>query len=492
MKTNHIPNSIYGKSNPELAAFFHSAGDPRKVLCVALDFAKQKHVALICDGTGSILKQAFPVHNNPAGFKYLIEEVLKTASRRKIPKTQVIFGGEDKPSYALNFLQALENGGWKLAYVNAWRAKKLREGQLASTDSLDLRSISELIISCRATFVNGGPAAQDYLHIRGLMRQRRTLTKQLTANSNRIHTLVDQLLPGFLDYSKSGVTPFSQASLELMSKRFSSTQIARRKPASLADMLARFRIHQPEETAAKVIALAAGCLPADAGQLPGLQSLLESAVSLHRCLEDNAQAFKNQAALALATTPYVMLTSIQGIGPVLAAGAAGELGETSKLPGVDRLCSYAGIVPKTSQSGGPDKPATQGRLSPHCNHILKDWVMQATNQIRMAGPPELKERIERWELNGQHALHAGAKRYLRLLRALVLNHVPYLPPLARTSGASHQHREAAAWQTWEQLCEKWRMIPGGLQLIHDEAYPIGFWRRVMKEAWNIRLPSRVC
>ena len=37
---------------------------------------------------------------------------------------------------------------------------------------------------------------------------------------------------------------------------------------------------------------------------------------------------------------------------------------------------------------------------------------------------------------------------------------------------------------------KWRTIPGGLDLILDEAHPLGFWRRVIKETHGIHLPER--
>lgn len=60
---------------------------------------------------------------------------------------------------------------------------------------------------------------------------------------------------------------------------------------------------------------------------------------------------RSEAALTLATTPYVMLTSIPGIGFVLAAGLAGELGDPKHLGKLDSLCAYAGIVPRTLQIG---------------------------------------------------------------------------------------------------------------------------------------------
>ena len=85
--------SVYRNQNAIVRAIFERAGDARKVLCVALDYAKRKHVALICDGHGDILKAAFPVENNAAGIAHLIKEISATARRRKIPKDQIFLGG---------------------------------------------------------------------------------------------------------------------------------------------------------------------------------------------------------------------------------------------------------------------------------------------------------------------------------------------------------------------------------------------------------------
>ena len=70
--------------------------------------------------------------------------------------------------------------------------------------------------------------------------------------------------------------------------------------------------------------------------------------------------------------------------------------------------AYAGIVPRTLQSGGPDSPAVQGHASPRCNRILKDWTVQSAQKIHLYGPPELKDRITRWNANGQHGIFAAA------------------------------------------------------------------------------------
>jgi transposase len=488
MKTSSKP-SIYRGQNAKLSALFQRAGSARNVLCVALDYAKSKHLALCCDGNGDVLKHAFPVENNRAGIEFLGKQIDATARRRKIPRDHIFLGGEDEPPYVSNFLSALRAEGFLVVRVNAFEAKENRSSHNASTDEIDLLGIAKTLISRRARSTE--PAEDPvYQHLRELARYRRTLVRQQTSCSNRIHAIADQLFPGFLNSSRSGLTSFCEASLKLMEKRFSAPEIARRKPSSLADALRRNRTQDPEEAAARIIELARNALPPDSARLPTLQRTLSTAVELYRCLNHSARDLRAEAAQSLARTPYALLTSIPGIGFVLAAGLAGELGPPEDQSSLDRLCSYAGIVPRTFQSGGPDKPAVQGHVGPRCNRILKDWVVQSSQKLRLYGPPEIKDRIIRWNTNGQHGTFAGARRYLRLMLSLTHNGVPYLTPAARVRNADPDELAGSALATWEVLARKWRTIPGGLNLITDEDHPIGFWRRVIRETHGIQLPAR--
>ena len=502
MKKDPLPQpvgSIYRNQNDLLRRLFERAADPRKVLCVALDYAKHKHMALCCDGNGDILKHPFAVDNTTDGVAFLIEQISATARRRKIPKCNIFLGGEDEASYVANFTAALRSHQFLVLRVSAVEAKRNRENTIASTDLLDLLGIAKTLLSRRASATGATssiaskdqPPTQDiYFQIRQLTRCRRSLVRQQTATSNRIHTLVDQLFPGFLEPSKSGLTPFSEASLCLMKERFSSPEIASRRQPVFATFLARHGVRQPNEVAAKLIALASAALPPAPHRLAALQRTLSAAVDLRECLVRNANELRCDAAILLASTPYSMLTSIPGIGFSLASGMAAELGNPSRLPSLDSLCAFAGIVPSTFQSGGPDQPASQGHTPTRCNRILKDWTIQSSHKIHLFGPPELKERISRWNANGQHGIFAGARRYLRLLRSLVLNQTPYLDPKGRSSLASDQERADAALHAWLVLIRKWRTIPGGVEIISKETSPLGFWRRLVTESRSVHLPLR--
>lgn len=481
--------SIYRNQNVQIRAIFEGASSPRKVLCVALDYAKRKHVALCCDGNGDVLKKPFAVENNPAGVAYLCEQVEATARRRKIDKKTIFFGGEDQPSYVANFVGALSQRGYLVARVNAYVASEQRENFLASTDHLDLLGIAKALLSRRARLASGSDESSAlYPQLRELTRSRRSLVTQKTAVSNRIHTLVDRLFPEFLNSSKSGLTPFVGASLELMKDRFSAPEVARRRPVALSSYLRRRHVHHPDETAAKLIELARDALPPAAELVPAMQRSLRSSVELYECLQSNARQLLREAAELLASTPYALSTSIPGIGLTLATGAAAELGEPRLLGSTDSLCAYAGIVPAVDQTGGPDSPARHRSTGTRYNRYLKNWVVQSSQKIALYGPPELKDRITRWKANGQAAVFAGARRYLRLLGALVANEVPYLAPSGRGPSATAEQRAEACRQSWKTMVCKWRQVPGWQQLLSDEAKPIGYWRRLVHELYKITLP----
>lgn len=491
-KSTTTSNSVYRNRNAQIAAIFERAGDARKVLCVALDYAKSKHLALVCDGNGDTLKDSFSVRNDPDGVAFLIDQVRATARRRKIPDEQIYFGGEDEPRYVSNFSRALRDAGFQVFSVNAWLARKNRAGAMASTDKIDVGGIATTLLSRRArTPRSAHEQVGCYQHLRELMRTRRKMVRDKTAATNRIHTRADELFPGFLSASASIITPFTPVSVELMKERFSCTEFARRKPDSLTRLLRRHRVQDAEQKAADLIAMARGCLAPDPARIPMLQQALAPELELHQCLARNAQSLEIEAARLLATTPYVMLTSIPGIRFVLAAGLAAELGEPHELAKLDSLCAYAGIVPRTYQSGGEDSPAVQGSVSPRCNRILKDWVVQSAQKLSLYGPPEIKQRIVRWNANGQHGIFAAARRHLRLTRTLVKNSTPFLPAPGRNAPPGEAHHHDALLQTWSVLQNKWRTIPGGLELICDENHPLGFWRRVMIEAHGACLPSKM-
>lgn len=199
--------SIFQRANPAIQELFQKAGSPQKVMCVPFDYAKQQHTALVCNGAGAQLRGPFHVHNNPEGVAFFEKVVAGLCRKHAIRRANVFFGGEDCSAIAFNFTHALIQKGYLGIGVNARDAALERQNQIASTDKLDLLGIASVLINKKW----GRTLSAEYGDariLRDLTRHRKSLVKAHTASAYRIHHIVDQLLPGFLNEKLSGLTPF--------------------------------------------------------------------------------------------------------------------------------------------------------------------------------------------------------------------------------------------------------------------------------------------
>lgn len=476
--------SIYPDRSQELLALFEQAGNNKKIMCVPIDYAKKDHLAMFCNGYGEVLRKPFSVSNSADGVKYLLEQVSRSCRHRHIRPEHVFFGGEDVNSYAENFASTLRTKGWLVANVNAHDAKKQRENLQASTDRTDLMGIATMLLSRRANCCQAQSGV--YRNLRTLVRHRKKLVKMKTEVRNRIHTIVDRLFPGFLNEKKSGIVPFSSGSLYLMQERFSSQQIRRRRRQTLIRNLKKQGTKKAEEVAAKLQQYAASVLTTPDEYTGTLQVSLTSHVVHYRCLLDGVQQLVKQMALLLAQSRGAYLTSIKGIGIVLASGVTAEIGDPLAQRSTDRLASYAGIIPKVKQTGGSQGPTITGRVSKRSNHLLKDFVVQSAYHIGQYGPKDLQNDYSRREAAGQHANFGMARRFVRMAMCLMRTSQIYLPPDLRCTHIEPKRRADYYLSMWPYLKDKWSK-EGALDMAFAKDKPLGQWRYIVQELYGIKL-----
>jgi transposase len=476
--------SIYGQQSQELLRIYEEAGTSKKVLVGAIDYAKQDHVVMLCNGNGDILRKPFAVKNSPEGVEFLLAQMDGTCRYHRINPKHAFFGGEDCGSYTENFAECLRERGWLVAGVNAEDAKKQRENVQASTDRLDLLGIARMLINRRG---NCSPAQNGpYRNMRTLVRHRRKLVSLATEERNRMHCLVDRLFPGYLDEKKSGLTPFHAPSLRLMEDHFSAQQIAKRKRSTLAGLISRAGGQRPEETATKLKNYAASVLHAAPEYVSTMQLSLAQHVALYRCLRDNTDALEREMAVWLAQTQGAFLMTVKGIGMVLAAGVAAEIGDPVTQRPINNLTSYSGIIPRVSQTGGPESEAHIGSVAHRCNRILKDYIVQSASHIGLHGVADLMDDHHRRDAAGQHANYGIARRYLRVAMHLMRNSTIYLPPALRESDVPAEARVEYYQILWPYLLDKWKKY-GAHRVAFAPENPLGQWRNMVQELYGIDL-----
>ena len=476
--------NIYQNRSQELWTLFESARDISKIMCIPMDYAKNHHVAMFCNGYGDIIRKPFPVRNSPEGLDYLVDQVKRSCSHRNIKLQHAFFGGEDVSSYSENFVHSLRSMGWLVASVNAYEAKKQRENLQASTDRLDLMGIASMLLNRRA---NTHPAQSGtYRNLRIIVRDRKKLVKMKTEVKNRIHAVVDHLFPGFLNETRSGIRPFSKSSLYLMSDRFSARQISRRKLAPLTKALRRFGTNNPGQAAVKLKSYSVKAFSAPESHLHTLQLSLSCHVKHYSCLVDYIQQLEKEIASVLCQTQGAFLTSIKGIGIVLAAGICSEIGDPFIQGSATNLASYAGVVPRVKQSGGPESGPRVSSVSKRNNHILKDYLVQASTHIGRHGPENLKQDFKRRQGQGQNAEFGMARRLMRITMGMMKTWQIYLPDNLRTDQADKKDRAHYYLSIWPYITEKWsKLMP--LVKVFGKNQPLGQWRDVVQQLYEIKL-----
>ena len=476
--------NIFQNQSQEILTLFETAENRSKVMCVPMDYAKKDHMVMFCNGNGKILRKPFSIKNSLDGKRYLIDQVIKSCSHHGINLQHVLFGGEDCGSYTDNFITALRSDNWLVAGVNAHDAKTYRENMQASTDSLDLLGISKMLLNCRG---NCSPAQSGiYWDLRMHVRQRRKLVNMASGMKNRIHTTVDRIFPGFLDETKSGIAPFSKCSLLLMEDRFSAPQIHRRQGPTLTKLLSRQGVQRPDHCVEKLQKLAAQALRPPEQHIATLQISLKQQVKLFTCLQESIQQLYEEIALNLAQTQGAFLTSIQGIGIVLAAGVTAEIGNPDKQKSLSNIVSYSGIIPKVKQTGGIQGKTRIKKVGKRCNHILKDYVVQSASHMGLHGPEDLMLDYKRRDAQGQHADFGMARRFLRMAMGLMRTYQTYLPKRLRSTKINMKERAAYYLIAWPKLREKWHKA-NSLDIAFDKDMPLGQWRKVIQELYGIEL-----
>ncbi len=122
-----------------------------------------------------------------------------------------------------------------------------------------------------------------------------------------------------------------------------------------------------------------------------------------------------------------LLESIPGIGELTAVALVAELCPIDRFPNVEKLCSYAGLVPTNHQSG---ETAYQGHLKKDSNQLVKTLLVEASwshrRYAKLSDVSKTAKRVSR-RRGKQKGNIAGAHKLLRVVYAVLKRGTPYTP-----------------------------------------------------------------
>ncbi len=158
--------------------------------------------------------------------------------------------------------------------------------------------------------------------------------------------------------------------------------------------------------------------------LPEIDRGLDILVDLERsCREldgDVHEAF-------LSCKEALLLSSIPGMGEVTALGLVAELCPIERFPNVEKLCSYAGLVPTNHQSG---ETSYQGHLKTESSRLVKWLLIEASwfhrHYAKRSDATKMAKRVAR-RRGKQIGNIAGAHKLLKIVYAVLKRGTPYTP-----------------------------------------------------------------
>lgn len=271
--------------------------------------------------------------------------------------------------------------------TSSWAASL---GLRAKTDGMDAHTLAQGLLAgyARASTLPW----QALQSLRTLTRARRDLVQSQTAARQRLQDELVPLFPELVGQLPHQADLADPAILRLLSQYSSAQAIAQAKLTTLTKTLAQASGKRWGPAEAQALAALARQSAASTRAVPA-RSLVVRTLALH-LLDLHARLAELEAAIAQALKDdedAQRLQEIPGIGPQNAATIRAELGDVSRFSSVDQVIAYAGLEPRTHDSG---RLAGQKRLSKRGPGALRHALYLAA-LVAARFRPEWRHRYQR-------------------------------------------------------------------------------------------------
>jgi len=281
-----------------------------RTIYIGMDIHKSFIQAVAMEENGEIIEQC-RLENTQEHIERFIQSL-------PIPTYRIIAAIESTSTW-YHVYDTLESLGIDATLVNTRRTKVIAESKI-KTDKLDALSIAHCL---RTGFIaKSWIPPKKTREMRNIIRHRLSLRKEITRTKNKVHSI---LLRNGIKHEYSDL--FGKKGMEFL----------RRLELAGSD---RYR----------------------------LQSYLRIVKYL---MEEKGRVENKIAQLCKMNENAMLLTSIKGISYYSAMVIVSEVGDIKRFPNPKKLCSYAGLVPRTMQSGNH---VYHGRILRECNQNLK-WIL---------------------------------------------------------------------------------------------------------------------
>jgi transposase len=322
--------------------------DPQVRTVVGIDVAKWSHVVCAVEvPTGKVQQRPKKLEATAAGYA----ELLGWLADWGTPQT-VLIGLEATGTLWEPLYDAITRAGYPVVVLNprqtaAWATGL---GLRAKTDGLDAQTLAH---GLRAGLGRASVLPTETVQaLRELTRARRDLIQTRTAARQRLRDELVVVFPELPDHLPDRCDLAHPAVLDLLSTYGSAQAIAAADRTDLATRLATHSAGRWGDAEAAALQTRARHSAASTRAVAARALVVQTFARHLRELQPHVAELEAAiAALLREDEPGQRLLEVPGIGPLHAATVRAELGDVSRFTHVDQVVAYAGLEPRTRQSG---------------------------------------------------------------------------------------------------------------------------------------------
>lgn len=410
-------------------------------LIVGVDIGSETNFARAFNWRGQELsKKVFRFNNSQEGFQSFLAYINTYTTIASAQ--QIIVGCEPTGHYWFNLARYLEENNIKLALVNPYHVKQIKElddNSPKKTDLKDPKTIAKLVVDGRYSY----PYLPEgiYADLREAVSSRERIVKELNAITNRIKRWLKIYFPEYLVVYKnfsaeSGLTvletvPLPQDIVQLGPEGVN--QLWRDKKLRAVGMKRALTL---VEAAHNSIGLPGGnCARME------IQLLLEDFRTKQSQLEMITEVLEEETL----SVPYAdKLLAIKGVGLITVAGFLAEVGDVRRFDSPKQIQKLAGLEVKENSSG---KHRGRSSISKRGRKRLRKILFQVMlpmiqNNAEFGEIYQYFTTRQKNPLKGKQAIIAAGCKLIRVFYAILKHGVDYDPGKLRAD-IIHPELEAA-------------------------------------------------
>jgi len=403
-----------------------------KTLHVGVDVALKTLAACFVDDEGKALHTIKSMPNTPAGARQIQQQIARLCQQDCFQLVRV--GTEATSVYDLHVLEyLLEAGPGAPVPLSLYRInpRLIKHFKLCSTEGSKTDAIDAFFI---ADYVRFKPLLRPYstqsalLPLQRLTRFRRSIVKNIAAETNRLLATIFLHMPGIVQ--QKPMDPSAPTMAAITGEYLTPEQLLATPLEELAALVAgHARNGVDPDAAAQAIREAVTDSFRITPALADALRLIEAAsVANIRALKKSLESIDAQIEKSLAAFPNTLRT-VKGIGPVFAAGLIAEIGDIRNYVSPDKLAKRAGLVWNQRQSG--PFAAEDTHLTTTANRHLRYYLVEAANSLRIHNEEYARYYQRKFNEVRDHqhrrALVLTARKFVRLVFALLKDGRIYLP-----------------------------------------------------------------